>query len=208
MARRHARGSAQVGRKAGRAPARRAVLVVAYDGERTEDDYFRNWAQVIGPAGVTLEPVLVRSGGNVLKALKAALRKRGNTAADEFWCVFDVDDSPLEAVRDAIALAERSGVRLCLSVRSFEVWLALHFERFARPVISEVEAVALVRRHVGGYGARNKLAPFGQLFPLSAAACDNADWLRDQGCANPATGVDELVRRLLQRLEEAKARHG
>ena len=81
MAGKHPRKVAPQGRRAGARPARGDVLIVAYDGERTEDDYFRNWAKVVGPAGLTLEPVFVKSGGNVLKALKAALAKRKGAEA-------------------------------------------------------------------------------------------------------------------------------
>ena len=122
--------------------------------------------------------------------------------------MFDVDDTPPEVVQQAQAVAAKRGVKLCLSVRCFEVWIALHFARSAAPVINEDEAVALVRRHLGDYHAGRKVAPFDRLYPLSADACDNADWLRAQDCGNPATGVGDLVRLLLARLKAARERVG
>lgn len=173
------------------------TIVVACDGARTEADYFRAWKQVLAPAAMTVRPFVIRSGGNPLLAVRSAAKEaKRNPDFAEFWCVCDVDNAREADVTAAQELAQRSGIQLCLSRRCFEVWLALHWERSARSVRSEAEAIQLVRRHVPSYAVRSKAAPFRELYPRTLTACDNADWLRRQGLADPSTDVDRLVRKL------------
>lgn len=146
---------------------------------------------MLGGAGIALRPVYVKGGGNVLVALEEAIRVHKQDG--DLWCVFDVDDCPKGDVTAAIQLAKSKGVRLCLSARSFEVWLALHFAKSDKPITTEAEAINLVAGHCQGYSVKNKVVPFGELLPRSSAACVNAAWLRKQAVSNPATDVDELV---------------
>lgn len=200
------RGNRLPGRQKGNRRGRSADLVVAYDGEKTEDDYLRNWRLLLGQTGVILEPVFVRSGGNALEALKNALELRGD--ARHFWCVFDCDDTSAHDLTAARELARREGIQLCLSTRCFEVWLALHYGRSTAPLTNERDAIALVKRSYSKYSDTNKLVPFNELYPRTNAALQNAEWLRQQATGNPSTDVDILVNTLGKRLARARAKKG
>lgn len=179
----------------------RQSIIVAYDGELTEDDYFRNWRSVLGGGSLTLVPIYVKSGGNALSAVEATIKKLPAISDDdEVWCVCDVDDAKSSDIRHAHSLARSRGINLALSVRSFETWIALHFERSARPIGSRAEAIELVKRHVPKYCAKNKVAPFDVLYPLRSVACANAHWLAVQGVGNPATSVHLLIEKLSAKL--------
>lgn len=174
------------------------VLIIVCDGERTEDSYFCNWKAFLGPTRIVIRNFNVRSGGNPLKAVRAAAKlKRGERDFHELWCVCDVDNTSKEQVAEAKVVATREGIKLCLSKRCFEVWLALHFERSTRSVTSEQEAISLVRKHIPTYADRVKVAPFSLLLPRSEDACGNASWLEERGLDDPQTDVHQLVRQLL-----------
>lgn len=189
---------------AGRRPKANKVIVIACDGERTESDYFRNWRLVLGPTRLSVKNLTVRSGGNPLAAVRAAVKvARKDPDYHEFWCVCDVDNAPERDVVAAAQLADRHGINLCLSRRCFEIWLALHFTRTTRMVRTEDEAIGLVREHLPEYAARIKVAPFGTLLPNSTRACENAEWLEGQDCDDPATAVHKIVRTFLREAEIA-----
>lgn len=173
---------------------RKPVIAIAYDGERTEAEYFDGWRRILGPRGLVLKPFYVRSGGNPRVAVDETCKKAAtDTDYDRLWCVCDVDDASPADVAAAKKKASQRGIDLILSVRCFEVWLALHWGRSAGPVQSEEDAVNLVRRHHAAYDASRKSLPFSLLLPRTADACANAVWLKGQGHDNPWTDVHYLV---------------
>lgn len=180
-------------------PTRR-VIAVAFDGEKTEAEYFRGWARKLGTVGVVLTPFYVRSGGNAHAAVQACIKQaKADGPFDEVWCVCDVDDTSSQNLQSARALAKRENIELCLSSRCFEVWLALHWGKISLAGIqSEREAVALVTQHYSAYSVKDKQVPFELLFERTKAACDNADWLLQQSLQNPHTEVQRLVRKLMK----------
>jgi hypothetical protein len=177
------------------------TIVVAYDGEKTEDEYFRSWKLIIPPSRLSIIPIFVRSGGSPLVAVKKADREKKKLKDfAEFWCVTDRDDADDECVRLAWDLADKNDIRLCLSTRCFEIWFALHFGRYARSMLNERDAVDAVRDHIPQYSTANKTAPFATLLPLTDAAINNAEWLARQNCQNPSTNISALVRKLRDNL--------
>lgn len=177
-------------------------IAVAYDGEKTEDDYFRGWSLVIPPSRLTLVPILVNSGGSPLRAVERSARAfRGMKDVAEFWCVTDQDDADDACVEQAFQKAASSNIRLCLSTRCFEIWIALHFRKVDRAVSSESEAIKLVQQDVPSYGVKRKIAPFVQLLPLTDQAVRNGEWLQSQQLNNPRTNVHPLVRKLRDNLK-------
>lgn len=187
-------------RQAGQRAARSKVIGVAYDGIRTEAEYVKGWARALGPRGIALTPYFVKSGGNAKEAITAAITKLNRDGdIDEKWCICDVDDTSAEDMAEALQLAASSDINLCLSTRSFEVWIALHWEKISTaPVSNEKEAIALVRKHYGKYGTDGKWIPFSQLLERSEQACINAKWLRKQSVPNPHTDMDKLVEKLIE----------
>lgn len=185
-------------RRAGERSVRSWVIAVAYDGEKTEAEYFAGWRSVIGQGALLLKPYYVRSGGNVRVAVQESVRKFSQDSDyDEAWCVCDRDDSNGADVEEARRIASEAGINLCMSTRSFETWLSLHWSRSARPVASEAEAIAAVSAHYPGYSRKNKAVPFDVLGPLSGEACRNGAWLEKQGVENPHTDMHRLAKRII-----------
>ncbi|WP_445501303.1 RloB family protein [Microvirga sp. G4-2] len=196
-------GSRKIQRLQGNASPRRGkILAIAYDGERTEDDYFKGWKRRLGTQGIELRPFYIQSGGNAYKAVAETIRLT-DPDREEIWCVCDADDTTTRDLNRAIDLAKQNNINLCLSVRCFEVWIALHWDRISvAPLTCERDAIALVRKRHKKYSKDAKYVPFTVLHPLSKAACDNAEWLIKQNVVNPATLVHRLVRKLIE-LDEA-----
>jgi hypothetical protein len=185
-------------RRPGGAPPRGRSIVICVDGEKTEAEYFRGWRRKLGQVGIELRSYTVTSGGNAYEAVEASIRKmQADPDADEYWCVCDVDDTSKQDLQRAVALAHKTGINLCLSCRSFEVWLALHWEQISTAVITnEKQAKALVARHYAKYATGPKEVPFELLFPNTERAIKNAEWLEQQLCENPSTMVHRLVEKL------------
>lgn len=185
-------------RRAPKLRAPRKVTAVAYDGERTEADYFRGWSRKLGTVGFILAPFFVRSGGNAFKAVQACKKKiKSDGPFDEVWCVCDIDDTNITDLVKAKTFARRENINLCLSSRCFEVWLALHWSRIPlAPLQTEEDAVALVSQYHRAYNIGSKEVPFEVLFQRTEAACLHADWLTEQGHSNPTTDVHLLVKKL------------
>lgn len=181
------------------------VVAVAYDGKNTESDYLSHWQILLGRGRFVLVPYFVSSGGNPLAAVKTAHRlAKKDGDIDELWCVCDIDETGDATVAAATAYAQANGIRLCLSNRSFEIWISLHFERSDAPIVNEAEAVSLVERFFPNYGKNGKIADFAELLPRTDTAIANGHWLREQGLKNPATDVHELAERLQQLLRRQR----
>ncbi|WP_375419910.1 RloB family protein [uncultured Sphingomonas sp.] len=173
--------------------------MVAYDGERTEDDYFRGWKLVIPPSRLSLESLYIKSGGSALKAVEAAVkRKRRFKDYAEFWCVCDVDDTSSDDVARAQELARVNDIKLCLSNRCFEVWILLHYEFSGAAICNEKDAIDRVGKHCPDYGNPYKTLAFHELLPNTEIAIDNAVKLQAANPSNPMTLVHHLVRKLKQ----------
>ncbi|ADL00264.1 RloB family protein [Brevundimonas subvibrioides] len=186
-----------------REPRKQKSILVVCDGERTEADYFRNWRSVLGPSRLVIRNELVRSGGNPLRAVRAAIRLKGREGSfHEVWCVCDIDDAPAADIVKAVGLAGRNQITLCMSKRCFEVWIGLHYGKHANHLSCGASAVAHVRKFIPDYAKDLKIAPFRQLFPLTQVALANAAWLRAQDVSDPATDVDYLVQSFV---DEARA---
>jgi len=177
-------------------------ISVVYDGELTEDSYFRSWQQVLSQGRLSLYPSHVVSGGNPLVAVKEAIKiKKKIRNCAEFWCVTDADDAQQKDIDQAWKDANENNIRLALSVRCFEVWISLHFGRSERPWTTEKEAIECVQQHgFPQYGNPRKLMLFSDLFPLTQAAIDNGIWLSERDCSNPQTNLYALVRKLKENL--------
>jgi hypothetical protein len=186
-------------RSSGGRSAKDYTIIIAYDGEKTEDDYFRGWKLIIPPSRLTLEPIFVRSGGNALKAVeRAAKKKKSYTDFAEFWCVCDVDNTSAGDLHNAQQLATANDIRLCLSNRCFEIWLALHYSYSTQAIGCEEDAIELVKRHINSYSSRNKTIPFHNLYSKTEEAIARAEKLVAAGFENPFTSMHHLARKLFQ----------
>jgi hypothetical protein len=108
-------------------------LHVFCEGEMTEDRYFKYWYRIYRSA---VRLTIDEFHGTPLSLVQRAVTYQGaerrneargrGSAADQVWCVFDVDEHP--AIPDAIDLANRSGIRVAISNPCIELWFLIHFE--------------------------------------------------------------------------------
>lgn len=189
-------GKSSLGRREKSRPEARNGIIICYDGERTEHEYFVGWKRALGNQGVVISPYYVKSGGNVLNAVQATIDKTAQCdPSDTVWCVCDVDDTPAESVESAIVLAKKMGVNLALSIRCFEVWIALHWPaRSCSPIRTEKDAIRLVAKHYPEFTGKKKSVPFSELYFRTDIVLANADWLRGQEAGNPSTDVHDLIK--------------
>lgn len=188
-------------RKQGGRTAKDYTLVIAYDGERTEDSYFRGWKLIIPPSRLSIVPLFVNSGGNPLIAVRKSItekRKIKNFA--EFWCVCDCDNADAKNIAQAKEEAERNGIKICLSNRCFEVWILLHWCKSTAEISNEEDAIARVKAYYPNYSKKSKTVPFNVLLPRTEDALINAAWLSARNLINPNTMVHGLVKKLKENL--------
>ncbi|AMB46391.1 hypothetical protein Y590_15808 [Methylobacterium sp. AMS5] len=158
------------------------------------------WKLKLGNVGADIRPYYLRSGGNALEAVEACRDWAASEGPfEEVYCVCDVDDTSPQDLSDAVGICEKAQITLCVSTRSFEVWLALHWEKISlSPLVNEKDAINLVSKHHNKYCKKEKEVDFAVLFPMTEQACRNADWLSRQGISNPGTNVHVLVSRLMK----------
>lgn len=118
-------------RRSGRAQAVghivRRKLHVFTEGRKTEVQYLGHWFQL------HRERVLVvfdPSHGSPRRLVEEAAKqkredRRRGQLADEYWCVFDIDEH--EKVPEAIDMAQANQIRLAISNPCIELWFLLHF---------------------------------------------------------------------------------
>jgi hypothetical protein len=139
----------------------------------------------------------------------AALSTLGESDIDQRWCVFDVEwpgNNPQQhhpRLTDAIALAEKRGIRCAVSNPCFDLWLILHFRGYTA-FFDNDEAKREGRALEGRRGSR--LDP-AQYFDKVGTAVARAKELarRHEGVNvipedNPSSGMYQLL--------EAIADHG
>lgn len=130
------RGPGRDRRPARREPFRdpRPLMLIVCEGEKTEPQYFRQFALNHENSRVRIElgdksgaPMTLVKAAKAYKsaAEKAARRERDqNLVYDSVWCVFDIDEHP--HVHEAREMADANQIRLAISNPCFELWLVLH----------------------------------------------------------------------------------
>lgn len=188
---------------------RRICLVV--EGARTEAYYFDALKAAAREAGwhLTVQSCGGGSQKQILDKAIAQIRLLDLRGGDECWCVFDFvgpvgGDKPITQM---VADAERCGVKVCLSNPCFEVWLLMHFQRWARPLHGAEEArIALSEKWRDQFNRPFDKSDHDGLIALAAEAqraISNAQWVLEQHPShdvmqsNPSTDVFRVAKRLL-----------
>jgi hypothetical protein len=121
-------------RQSRRRAERRTVLVVG-EARITEPEYFHR-LKLEDRVRVAFSVTVKKGrGGSRLQVVQEAVNRKNEPGAeyDESWCVMDVENpNTIEGKRDlmdALALARREGISVCLSNPAIEVWFLAHFER-------------------------------------------------------------------------------
>jgi hypothetical protein len=106
----------------------------------------------------------------------------------------------MQIVNEAKELAGRAGIRLALTKRCFEVWIALHYELCTRPVMTEDEAIDLVRKYIDDYAVKRKVVPFMEVINRTDQAIANAQALEALCLDDLYCEIYPLVRKLRQNM--------
>jgi len=110
---------------------RQRVLYVGCEGESTEPDYLKYLQDRFGNGERTgQQPFVIHTvkKKNGLKPEEVVEALKAKAAEDEAWALFDRDEHT--KIPQAVAEAAASGVELCFSHPSFDLWLLLHFQPF------------------------------------------------------------------------------
>lgn len=153
MARRERRSTSLTRRTATR--RERRTIVVFTEGVGSEPDYVNALKRASGVREKTAIDLQVDPRHGVpMTLVEHAVERTRDDEVDECWCVFDVEwPQNHPGLREALALAERHGVRVAVSNPCFELWLILHFADHTAHVSTET-AERMSRRLEGREGKR------------------------------------------------------
>lgn len=122
---------------------------------RTEEGYFKNFK-------VRCKSL---NGGDVTKLIKEAIvqKEKSIMAAkgdprkiiDQYWLVFDQDNSSNVEFSNAIDMAAENDIKLAYSCPCFELWFLFHFEK-NETNLTKAMIEKRLKRNLSDYSARNK----------------------------------------------------
>lgn len=107
--------------------------LIVCEGACTEPNYIRGLAKASRYPSALLR---VEGGkGSTVGVVEHAVAlaeemEKDDKKPDEVWCVFDMDDFPVEKLDKAITLARKHAYKIAFSNVCFEVWLILHFSYY------------------------------------------------------------------------------
>jgi hypothetical protein len=183
-------------------------LIVVCEGKVTEPEYLTALARDCR-ALIALDLSIERGAGTPMSLVERAAalspRKRRKRAEsfekrDEIWVMFDRDEHPYFI--DAINRAQSVGVGVAYSNPCFELWLALHFESWDRPMSRHAMQDHIRKRFPQYDRTKAKTIPFKyfaefveQAEARAVTLCSNRNNEGDT-CGNPSTTVYCLTRRI------------
>ena len=119
------------------------------------------------------------TGGNALSIVEEAIIQKNNIKkhVDEYWVVFDKDDTSKSDFLKAIKLATDNGLNVAYSCEAFEIWWLFHFMEIAAPIHRKNYENKL-KKHLPEYKFREKGLSQGELMWMQL------DKLKEIGIAN------------------------
>ena len=132
-------------RSHGKKPTRESFLIFC-EGS-TEVGYFSSFRKRAKPL----------AGGNALKIVQNAVayKNAAEKKVDQYWVVFDKDETTDQHFAQAIQLAQSNGIRVAWSNQAFECWIILHYRNFTH-ACHRNDYEALLRQYIPGYDAHEK----------------------------------------------------
>ena len=104
-------------------------FLIVCEGVNTEPEYFKAFrltsanvkaiGEGLGTTRLVEEAIIVKD-----------VERRKNHTYDQYWVVFDKDQSSDEDFNHAIKLAEKNSFRVAYSNQAFEYWFLLHFNLY------------------------------------------------------------------------------
>jgi hypothetical protein len=113
-------------RTAFREPKERFLIFC--EGKNTEPEYFKAFKLVTA----SVKTIHVNQGDALSIVKEAIIQKRFSPEYDQYWLVFDKDESTNERFNSAIKQAEDKGFKIAYSNQAFEYWYLLHFKKICR----------------------------------------------------------------------------
>ena len=181
----------------------RRILVVC-EGEKTEPNYFKSFPE--NPE--VYDNIDIRGTGyNTVSLINEAIGIRNEAQKRrepyiEVWCVFDLDDFPVQQFQDAITLAKKNQIKCAYSIEAFELWYLLHFNYYDA-ALSRDQYKEKLTALLGKTYQKNNNGMYKVLQKRLKTAIKNAgklyttQYTRPLLEQNPITTVFRLVERLL-----------
>jgi len=129
----------------GQQPLRKTFMI--FTEGQTEEGYFKKFK-------VRCKTV---AGGNALRIVEEAIVQKENVQKpiDQFWVVFDKDDTSKSDFLHALQLAKESGLNVAYSCDSFEIWWLFHFIEITVPMHRK-EYEKKLQKYIPEYKNREK----------------------------------------------------
>ena len=189
-------------------PATGHTFLIVVEGAATEPAYIegvklrlkRRAAAIVVQHGDHTDPVGVVREAMKLREVQAA--NSNKAPYDQVWVVFDREkqnDPRREQVPAAQQLAATNGIRVALSIPSFEFWLLLHFHYTTAAFDGCAAVTKALKKFIKNYEKSD--LPLDDLLNRVATAMKHATrchghWKTAGGDRNPSTHMDELLREL------------
>lgn len=204
------------------APSRRSVgrpvkttILIVGEGQETEPNYFGELKREDAVTAKFAVTVKKGRGFSPEHVVKEAINHKNRAESrvedyDEVWCVLDVEGpNKRESLDNAVTMAVRNGITLCLSNPCFEIWLLAHFERKARAYEDCGAVIVQLNKHWQKHYSldyeKNDDRIYERVADRTQKAIDNARWVRENhheckantADCNSSTEVYRLVRKLI-----------
>ena len=199
---------------------RKKLVLILTESRETEPNYFdalKNEDRVKAGFKVNIK----RTGDCPDKVVRRAIElqeeeelrdSEGIFTYDQIWCVLDMEGPEnLKSMNEAIGLAQKNNIRLCLSNPCFEIWLLSHFVREGRYYRNAKAVEQRLNKswpdHTGQKYDKSAPRIYNMISGLTDQAIQNAQWVREEhhknkkspfDC-NSSTEVYRLVKFLLGR---------
>lgn len=184
-------------RSANRRKPNSLMIVLAVEGEHTEEQYFKP----LRDGKIDLEILSTENGfsapKHIEKRMDSFLATNRGLEGGEFWLVMDVDRHyALQAVCDR---AVGKGYKLAVSNPCFELWLWLHLAEADTSLITCTQLEAALKNALSGYNKSN--VPTEKFHPNIETAIRRAKGLSGSAAqpipAFPGTHVYQLMEHIL-----------
>jgi len=121
-------------RKIGKRKFRKTIFILT-QGTVTEYKYFSILRNHLKLKSVNVK-VAHRHVTNALHFVRKAIRAYSSEIKDydEFWLVFDKDETNESDLNEAIRLATKNRIKCAYSIQAFEIWLIHHFKKYYAPL--------------------------------------------------------------------------
>ena len=155
------------------------TIFILCQGEVTEVQYFKCVSEQIRFIKKVALTIKSYHNSNALQFIKYAIRnyKDDIISYDEFWVVFDKDETSNDDFNKAVNLAKKCKLKVAYSNQAFEVWLIHHFQEFYSGLDRNNYKATLNKLLKFDYGKEEKTARrvAATLFPKIEDAIKNSE---------------------------------